>query len=161
MVTATLDELERAGIDQLPETVAADAGDWNEQHMDEVVADKHIAAGRPYKGTRGTSKRWLSSGRASWMRSVLGSEHGQRRYRKSKPVEPLCGNTRHSSDVYRWHRRSRTKARLEWRLLTMTHNLTKVHRHQPAVVRGLKTPPQNHSALHDEHGHSGAPVAVA
>jgi hypothetical protein len=28
MVTATLDELERAGIDQLPETVAADAGYW-------------------------------------------------------------------------------------------------------------------------------------
>ena len=33
MVTATLDELRRAGIDQLPETVAADAGYWNEQHM--------------------------------------------------------------------------------------------------------------------------------
>jgi hypothetical protein len=30
MVTATLDELERAGIDQLPEAVAADAGYWNE-----------------------------------------------------------------------------------------------------------------------------------
>ena len=42
MVTATLDELERVGIDDLPEAVAADAGYWNEQHMDEVVANKHI-----------------------------------------------------------------------------------------------------------------------
>ena len=42
MVTATLAELERAGIDQPPEAVAADAGYWNEQHMDEVVANKHI-----------------------------------------------------------------------------------------------------------------------
>jgi hypothetical protein len=37
MVTATLDELQRAGIERLPEAVAADAGYWNEQHMDEVV----------------------------------------------------------------------------------------------------------------------------
>jgi hypothetical protein len=42
MVTATLGELERAAIDQPPEAVAADAGYWNEQHMDQVVANKHI-----------------------------------------------------------------------------------------------------------------------
>ena len=61
MVTATLDELGRAGIDQLPEAVAADAGYWNEQHMDEVVANKHIAVlVAPDKGTRATPKRWLS-----------------------------------------------------------------------------------------------------
>jgi hypothetical protein len=42
MVTAILDELGRAGIDQLPAALAADAGYWNEQHMDEVVANKHI-----------------------------------------------------------------------------------------------------------------------
>jgi transposase len=136
MVTATLDELERAGIDQRPETVAADAGYWNEQHMDEVVANKHIPVlVAPDKGTRGTPKRWLSSARASWMRSVLGSEHGQQRYRKRKQtVEPLFGNTKHNSGVSRFHRRGRTKVRLEWRLLMMTHNLTKAHRHQLAVM---------------------------
>jgi Transposase DDE domain/Transposase domain (DUF772) len=136
MVTATLDELERAGIDQLPEAVAADAGYWNEQHMDEVVAHKHIPVlVAPDKGTRGTPKRWLSSGRASWMRSVLGSEHGHQRYRKRKQtVEPLFGNTKHNGGVYRFHRRGRTKVHLEWRLLMMTHNLTKAHRHQLAAV---------------------------
>jgi transposase len=136
MVTATLGELERAGIDQLPEAVAADAGYWNEQHMDEVVANKHIPVlVAPDKGTRGTPKRWLSSGRASWMRTLLSSEHGQQRYRKRKQtVEPLFGNTKHNSGVYRLHRRGRIKLRLEWRLLMMTHNLTKVHRHQLAAV---------------------------
>jgi hypothetical protein len=55
MVTATLGGLERAGIDQLPEAVTADAGYWNEQHMDEVVANKHIPVLiAPDKGTRGT-----------------------------------------------------------------------------------------------------------
>ena len=99
MVTTTLAELERAGIDQLPEAVAADAGYWNEQHMDEVVANKHIPVlVAPDKGTRGTPKRWLTSGRASWMRAVLGSEHGHQRYRKRKQtVEPLFGNTKHNS----------------------------------------------------------------
>lgn len=42
MITAILGELERAGVDQLPEAVAADAGYWNEEHMDGVVANKHI-----------------------------------------------------------------------------------------------------------------------
>jgi transposase len=136
MVTATLDELSAAGIEQPPETVAADAGYWNEQHMDEVVANKHIAVLiAPDKGTRGTPKRWLSSGRASWMRAVLGSEHGHERYRQRKQtVEPLFGNTKHNSGVYRFHRRGRTKVRLEWRLLMMTHNLVKVHRHRLAAV---------------------------
>jgi len=136
MVTATLDELERAGIDQLPEAVAADAGYWNEQHMDEVVTNKHIPVlVAPDKGTRGTPKRWLTSGRASWMRTVLATEHGHERYRKRKQtVEPLFGNTKHNSGFYRFHRRGRTKVRLEWRLLMMTHNLTKVHRHQLAAA---------------------------
>ena len=46
---------------QLPEAVAADAGYWNEQHMDEVVANKHIPVlVAPDKGSRGTPrKRWL------------------------------------------------------------------------------------------------------
>jgi hypothetical protein len=43
MVSATIDELQRAGIDQTPEAVAADAGYWNEDHMDEVAANKHIS----------------------------------------------------------------------------------------------------------------------
>jgi transposase len=136
MVTATLDELERAGIDQLPEAVAADAGYWNEQHMDEVVANKHIPVlVAPDKGTRGTPKRWLTSGRASWMRTVLASEHGHERYRKRKQtVEPMFGNTKHNGGFYRFQRRGRTKVRLEWRLLMMTHNITKVHRHQLAAL---------------------------
>jgi hypothetical protein len=136
MVTATLGELEQAGIDQPPEAVAADAGYWNEQHMDEVVANKQIPVlVAPDKGTRGTPKRWLTSGRASWMRTVLASEHGQQRYRKRKQtVEPLFGNTKHNSGFYRFHRRGRIKVRLEWRLLMLTHNLTKLHRHRLAAV---------------------------
>jgi hypothetical protein len=37
MVTATLAELERVGVSERPEAVAADAGYWNEQQMDELI----------------------------------------------------------------------------------------------------------------------------
>jgi hypothetical protein len=42
VVDAVLRELERAGIPRPPEAIAADAGYWDEQQMDEVVADRHI-----------------------------------------------------------------------------------------------------------------------
>jgi hypothetical protein len=152
MVTATLDELERAGIDQLPETVAADAGYWNEQHMDEIVADKHIPVLVALdKGTRGTPKRWLNSARASWMRSVLGSEHGQQRYRKRKQiVEPLLGNTKHNSGVYRFHRRGRTKVPR----VAIADDDPQPQQGSPPPARrhgGLNRPPPGHSAPHHEH----------
>src|SRR5215213_8271278 len=136
MVTATLEELKRAGIEQPPEAVAADAGYWNEQHMDEVVAHKHIPVLiPPDKGSRGTPRRGWTGGRYEWMRAVLASEHGQRLYRKrSQTVEPLFGNTKHNNGVYRFHRRGRVKVRTEWRLLMMTHNLSKLHRHQLAPI---------------------------
>ena len=137
MVTATLGELQRAGIELLPEAVAADAGYWNEQHMDEVIANKHIPVLiPPDKGSRGTPRRGWTGGRYAWMRRVLSTELGQRLYRKrAQTVEPLFGNTKHNNGVYRFHRRGRVKVRTEWRLLMMTHNLGKLHRHQLAAAR--------------------------
>ena len=136
VVDAVLRELERAGIPRRPEAIAADAGYWNEQQMDEVVADRHIPVlVAPDKGSRDTPRRWLNSGRATWMRAVLGSEDGRERYGKRKQtVEPLYGDTKHNKGFTRFHRRGRVKVRTEFRLLMMAHNLTKVHRHQLAAV---------------------------
>jgi transposase len=136
MVTATLQELRRAGIEQLPEAVAADAGYWNEQHMDEVVTNKHIPVLiPPDKGSRGTPRPGWTGGRYAWMRRLLATEHGQRLYRKrAQTVEPLFGNTKHNNGIYRFHRRGRVKVRTEWRLLMMTHNLGKLHRYQLAAA---------------------------
>jgi transposase len=135
IVDAVLAELKRAGIGQRPEAVAADAGYWNEQHMDEVVADKHIPVlVAPDKGSRGTPRKTWTGGRYEWMRTVLKSEHGHERYKKRKQTtEPTFGNTKHNKSVTRFHRRGRIKVRTEWRLLMMTENLTKVHRHQIAA----------------------------
>ena len=42
MIEATIDELERAGVTDGPKVALADAQYWNEQHLDEVIANKHI-----------------------------------------------------------------------------------------------------------------------
>jgi transposase len=134
IVDAVLIELKRAGVAQLPEVVAADAGYWNEHHMDEIVADKHIPVlVAPDKGSRGTPRKTWTGGRYEWMRTVLGSEHGGERYRKRRQtVEPLFGHTKHNKGVTRFLRRGRLKVRTEWRLHMMTHNLTKLYNHQIA-----------------------------
>ena len=114
MVNATLEELRRAGITdvgRLLEAVAADAGYWNEQQMDDVVNNEHIPVlVAPDKGSRATPKRWLTDGRANWMRTVLKSEDGHRRYAKRKQtVEPLYGDTKHNRGFIRFHRRGRVR----------------------------------------------------
>jgi transposase len=138
MVTATITELERAGVTGRPETALADTQYWNEQHMDEVIANKHVQVLiPPDSGTRDTPRPGWTGGRYTWMRYVLASELGDQLYRKRKQmIEPVFGHTKHNRGVTRFHRRGRTAVRTEWRLLMATHNLTKLHRHQIAAVGG-------------------------
>jgi transposase len=136
MVTAMLAELERAGIPQRPEAIAADAGYWNERNMDEVVANKHIPVlVAPDKGSRGTPRKTWTGGRSQWMRAVLQSEHGGQRYRKRRQtVEPVFGHIKHNKGVTRFLRRGRVKVRTEWRLDMTGHNLAKLYNHQIASL---------------------------
>jgi transposase len=135
MVTATIAELERAGVTGRPETALADAQYWNEEHIDEVIANKHVQVLiPPDSGTREKPRPGWTGGRYSWMRYVLASELGDELYRKRKQmIEPVFGHTKHNRGVTRFHRRGRTAVRTEWRLLMATHNLTKLHRHQIAT----------------------------
>jgi hypothetical protein len=136
MVTATLNELQRIGHTELPEAVVADAGYWNEQHIDEVVANKHIPVLiPPDKISRGTPRSTWSGGRYDWMRNVLATDLGRLTYRKRKQtVEPVFGHTKHNNGFTHFNRRGRIKVRTEWRLLMMTQNLSKLHRHQLAAT---------------------------
>jgi hypothetical protein len=141
MVTATLAELERAGIAGRPETALADAQYWNEEHMDEVIANKHIQVLIPPDGSgsgngSGKQRAGWTGGRYTMMRYALASTVGQQLYRKRmQTIEPVFGHTRHNRGVTRFLRRGRTAVRTEWRLLMMTHNLSKLHSHQIATVR--------------------------
>jgi len=83
MITATIGELERAGVSGRPETALADTQYWNEQHMDEVIANKHMQVLiPPDSGTRDTPRPGWTGGRYTWMRYALASELGEQLYRK-------------------------------------------------------------------------------
>jgi hypothetical protein len=131
MLTAAISELDRAGVTARPQLALADAQYCNEQHIDEVIANKHIQVLIPPDSAGRTAPRpgW-TDGRYAWMRTVLGA-HGKLLYRKRiQMIEPVFAHTKHNRAITRFHRRGRTAVRTEWRLLMATHNLTKLHRHQ-------------------------------
>lgn len=137
MITATLAELERAGVHERPGVALADAQYWNEDHIDEVTANKHIQVLiPPDASSRAQPRPGWSGGRYDHMRLILSSDHGQQLYRKRmEMIEPVFGHTRHNRHFRHFLRRGKTAVRTEWRLLMMTHNLTKLHRHQIATAR--------------------------
>ena len=135
MVDAALGELARAGSTTRLEVALADTQYWNEQHMDAVIAEKHVQVLIPPDGPTGKQRQGWTAGRYDWMRAVLKSEHGDELYRKRKQmIEPVFGHTRRNRGVTHFLRRGRSAVRTEWRLLMMTHNLTKLHRHQIATA---------------------------
>ena len=136
MISTALAELERAGVTERPQVALADAGYWNEQHFDEVIANKHIQVLiPPDRGGRSEPRPGWTGGRYSSMRTVLDSPHGKELYRKRiQMIEPVFAHTKHNRLITRFHRKGRIKVRTEWRLLMATHNLTKLHRHQLAAL---------------------------
>lgn len=136
MVDATLQELEQAGISEKPRAAVADAGYWNEQHMDDVTAEHGIPVLVPPDSSKRKGERpgW-TGGRYAFMRRVLTTELGDALYRlRKQTVEPVIGHTKHNRGFNRFHRRGRKAVRTEWRLQMMTHNLTKLHNHQIATL---------------------------
>jgi Transposase DDE domain len=159
MVTATLAELDRADVSERPQTAVADTQYWNEQHMDEVIANKHVQVLIPPDGPSGKRRKGWTGGRYTWMRYVLSSQPGDSLYRKRKHmIEPMFGHTRHNRGVTRFLRRGRSAVRTEWRLLMMTHNLTKVHRHQIATGVARNGPSGGHTT--EQTGPSPTPLSA-
>ncbi len=67
------------------------------------------------------------------MRRVLATDHGGQLYRKHKAIiEPVFADTKFNRRIDRFLRRGRPAVRSEWRMITSSHNLLKLHRHQIA-----------------------------
>ncbi len=54
--------------------------------------------------------------------------------KRQKSIEPVYGHTKHNLKFDRFQQRGRLAVRTEWRLMMMSHNLTKLRRHQTAAV---------------------------
>jgi transposase len=138
MLDKALDELQNAGSTYRPPVVVADAQYWNEQHMDDLTADHGLQVLIPPDGGKRDGERpgW-TGGRFSFMRTVLQTDLGKELYRKRQTaIEPVFGHTKHNRKIYRLNYRGRSLVRTEWRLVMLTHNLQKLHRHQIATALG-------------------------
>ncbi len=135
MVNATEAELERAGVTDAIEVVVADAGYWHQKQMERVINKGIQVLIPPDAGKRrGTRPGW-DGGAYAHMRRVLETDLGGGLYRKRKAmIEPVFANTKFNRRIDRFQRRGRSAARSEWRLITATHNLLKLHKHQLAAA---------------------------
>jgi transposase len=135
MIDATAAELARAGVTEKPQVAVADAGYWHHEQIDSVAAGGIAVLIPPDAGKRKGARPGWQGGRYDFMRRVLATELGARLYRKrSQTVEPMFGHTKHNRGMRRFHRRGRSAVRTEWRLITATHNLMKLHNHTVAAA---------------------------
>ncbi|MEA2128822.1 MAG: hypothetical protein QOJ85_1713, partial [Solirubrobacteraceae bacterium] len=126
-------ELAKAGVTDTPEVVLADAGYWHHDQMDEVVSRGTTVLIPPDAGKRKGARPGWHGGRYAFMRSVLQTDTGRDLYRKRQGmIEPVFANTKFNRRIDRFLRRGRAACRSEWRLITATHNLLKLHTAQTA-----------------------------
>ena len=127
-------ELVTAGVTDTPEVVLADAGYWHTEQMQRIAARGIPVLIPPDAHKRNGVRPGWTGGMYEFMRGVLTSERGKDLYRRRQGmVEPVFANTKFNRKIYRFHRRGRSAVRSEWRLITATHNLLRLHHHRIAA----------------------------
>ena len=135
MLDAAQRELAAAGVDEKPGVLLADAGYWHGEQMQSIVNRGIPVLIPPDTSRQRTTRRNWEGGHYDFMRRVLASEHGGELYRKRQPmIEPVFAQVKFNRGLDRFRRRGRGAVRTEWRLITATHNLLKLHRHALAAA---------------------------
>jgi transposase len=135
MVSSAQAELAQAGVTDAPSVVLADAGYWHQQQMEAIVDRGMQVLIPPDAGKRKGARPGWDGGLYAFMRRVLSTDHGGGLYSKRQGmIEPVFADTKFNRRIDRFQRRGRSACRSEWRLITATHNLLKLHRHQIAIA---------------------------
>jgi transposase len=135
MVNAARRELLAAGVTELPEVVLADAGYWHRVQMQALAGEGISVLIPPDANKRQGARPGWDGGLYAFMRRVLATPAGAELYRKrSAMIEPVFGHTKFNRKIDRFQRRGRAACRSEWRLITATHNLLKLHKHTTAPL---------------------------
>jgi transposase len=135
MVETALCELERAGVSDTPGAVLADAGYWKNDAIETLCGQGIPTLVAPDADRRKQPRPGRRGGPYDFARRVLATDWGKELYLKRQgSIEPVFGQVKSNRGANRFLRRGRSAVRSEWRLLTVTHNLLKLHRHQLATA---------------------------
>ncbi|UGS34954.1 IS1182 family transposase ISPlba1 [Capillimicrobium parvum] len=135
MVETTLHELAGAGVSETPGVVLADAGYWKNDAIDAIVAQGMQVLVAPDADRRKEPRPGRRGGLYDFTRRVLATDFGKQLYlRRQGIVEPVFGQIKSNRGARQFSRRGRSAVRSEWRLLTATHNLLKLHQHHLAAA---------------------------
>jgi transposase len=135
MLDAAQRELRTAGVNEAPEVLLADAGYWHGEQMQNIVNRGISVLIPPDTSRRRATRRNWDGGHYEFMRKVLASKRGGELYRKRQPmIEPVFAQMKFNRGLDRFRRRGRGAVHTEWRLITATHNLLKLHRHATAAA---------------------------
>ena len=130
MFEATLRELAEQGVTETPQVLLADAGYWHHPQM-QAISEEGVEVLVPPDGNmREGKRRGWEDGLYQTMRDKLTADEGRKRYAQRKiTIEPVFGQIKYNRRIDRFMRRGRAAAQSEWRLITATHNLLKLHSH--------------------------------
>ena len=133
MVTSSGGELRSAGVGAKPGVVLADAGYWKNEAIEAIVSQGIQTLIAPDADSRKEPRPGRRGGLYDFTRRVLATDRGKELYlRRQGTVEPVFGQIKSNRGASRFLRRGRSAVRSEWRLLTATHNLLKLHQHRLA-----------------------------
>jgi transposase len=131
MVKTAIRELEAAGVSDTPGVVLADAGYWKNEAIEALCGEGIPTLVAPDADRRKQPRPGRRGGRYDFARRALATDWGKQLYLKRQgTVEPVFGQIKSNRGANRFQRRGRSAVRSEWRLLTATHNLLKLHQHQ-------------------------------
>jgi transposase len=134
MVAAAERELAGAGVEDRPEVVLADAGYWSNSHID-ALRERGMTPIVAPDTTRNRPRKTRLGGPYDFMRRVMATEKGNDFYKRRQcMVEPVFAQIKTNRRMERFKRRGLAAVRSEWRLITATHNLLKLHRHTLRVA---------------------------
>jgi hypothetical protein len=110
MVAAAHDELTRAGVEQRPEVVLADAGYWHQAQMERLLADGLTVLIPPDAKKRSGTRPGWDGGAYAFMRRVLATEPGGVLYAKRQTmIEPVFADTKFNRRIDRFLRRGEVR----------------------------------------------------
>jgi transposase len=134
MVAHAERELEDAGVNDRPEVVLADAGYWSNSHID-ALRERGMTPIVAPDTTRSRPRKTRLGGPYDFMRRVMATEKGDDLYKRRQcMVEPVFAQIKSNRRMERFKRRGLAAVRSEWRFITATHNLLKLHRHSLRVA---------------------------